>query len=132
MNIKPVLRPVVTTPVPRFNFRKAKWEKFNADTEERIGDIRSVPECYEEFQSMIWECSKQNIPRGCRKEYIPGLTDESNLLYEEYKNAYNQDPFAEHTTELGETLLALIGRERKEMWNEIITNIDLTHKSKKA
>ena len=132
VNIKPVLRPVESTPVPRFNFRKAKWEKFTLDVEHRIGDIRPVPECYEEFQSMVWVCSKNNIPRGCRKEYIPGLTDESKQLYEDYKNAYNHDPFAERTVELGERLLVLISGERKERWIETITNINFTHNSKKA
>ena len=76
--------------------------------------------------------AKDNIPRGCRKSYIPCLNDESKQVYELYIASYNNDPFSEETVQLGEELSKLLADERSERWKEVVTSIDMTHNSKKA
>ena len=64
--------------------------------------------------------------------YIPGLTEESQSLYEPYKKQYSSNPFAEGTLETGNKLIDTMKEERKKRWEEVITSIDLTHNSRKA
>ena len=71
--------------------------------------------------------SGKHIPRGCRSNYISGLTDESNSLYEAYKKQYTIDPFGETTIDTGNTLIDKMKDEKKKSWEEVITSTDLTH-----
>ena len=54
------------------------------------------------------------IPRGCRKEYKPGLIEESMDLYKQYNVAFDKSPFSQITTELGEELVNNISEHRRE------------------
>ena len=132
IEVKPVLRPTESKPKIRFNFRKANWEGFSQELDARINDINPDPENYDRFQNLVWSVAKGNIPRGCRKTFIPCLSDESKDLYREYVAAYEDDPFAENTIELGESLLISMSREKQQRWQEMITGIDMTHNSKQA
>ena len=132
LDVKPVIRPLDSKSTPRFNLRKAKWEDFTAELDSRISTIGAQAENYEDFQKLVWEVSRKHIPRGCRKTFIPCLTDQSKELYEDYVQAYNTDPFAENTIDLGETLTASVANGRLERWQELICNTDMTHNSKKA
>ncbi|GFR81085.1 RNA-directed DNA polymerase from mobile element jockey-like [Elysia marginata] len=80
----------------------------------------------------VWEVARKNIPRGCRKQYIPCLNEESKQIYDLYIAAYNVDPFSEETIQLGEDLTTLLADDRSERWKELITSVDMTHNSKKA
>ncbi len=74
------------------------------DIELAIHTIHPMPEEYN-FQTLVWQSARKNIPRGPRKIYILGLTGTNKVLYEEYIQAYNEDPFDKNTLELGENLL---------------------------
>ena len=87
---------------PRFNYRRAKWENFTSDVEEGAEDVDPTPEGYESFQRLVWDIAKKKIPRGCRKQYNPGLTDTSKEIYDRYIEACDTDSFAEETIKLGE------------------------------
>ena len=76
--------------------------------------------------------SKKCIPRGCRSNYIPGLTDKSKSLYEACKKQYSIDPFGETTIDTGNTLIDKMKDEKKKSWEEVITLTDLTHNSHRA
>ena len=52
--------------------------------DQHIDEVDATPECYE-FVGIIRTASRKHIPRGCRINYIPGLTDESKTLYEAYQ-----------------------------------------------
>ncbi|KAK3891912.1 hypothetical protein Pcinc_004226 [Petrolisthes cinctipes] len=97
-----------------------------------INSINACPDNYETFKNHVWKSATASIPRSGRKQYIPCLTEQSKTLYSEYKQAYENDPFAEDTIEIGESLLSSIGSEKRDRWQELITGIDLTHNSKKA
>ena len=132
LDVKPAIGSLDSKPIPRFNFRKAKWEDFTPELDSRISTIKAQAENYEDFQKLVWEISRKHIPRGCRKTFIPCLTDQSKELYEDYVQAYNTDPFDENTIVLGETLAASVANGKQERWQEMICNTDMTHNSKKA
>ena len=67
--------------------------------------------------------SKKHIPRGCRRHYIPGLSEESKSLYEAYKKQYMSYPYDSTTLDTGNELIR---------WEEMITSTDLTGNSRKA
>ena len=46
--------------------------------------------------------SRNYIPRGCRTNHIPGLSEESKSMHEEYKTQYASDPFDNGTIEIYE------------------------------
>ena len=64
--------------------------------------------------------------------HIPCLTPESTVLYEQYREKYDSDPFAEDTIVLGETLTNAISEERRMSWQTLLESTDMTHTSKKA
>ena len=65
--------------------------------------------------------SRKHIPRGCRSNYIPDLTDESKSLYEAYKKQYSIDPFGETTIDTVNTLIDKM-KDEKKSWEEVITS----------
>ena len=131
-SIKPAVKAIEPNGVPRFNFKKANWENFTDDLDKKITSIKPVPKNYEDFRKLVWEIAKKNIPRGCRKLYVPCLNDVSKEVYEKYTKAYNIDPFSDETLQLGEELTMLLADGRSERWRELVTSTDMTHNSKKA
>ena len=95
-------------------------------------EVEPIPENYDRFIDLIRVVSRRHIPRGCRTNYIPGLTEESQSLCEAYKKQYTSNPFAEGTLETGNKLIDTMKEEKKKRWEEVITSIDLTHSSRKA
>ena len=81
---RPVLRPTESKPMNRFNYRKANWNQFTVGVEAEISNIKPHPEDYEKFQDLVWKAAKKNIPRGCRRSYIPCFSDQSKATYQEY------------------------------------------------
>ena len=117
---------------PQFNFRKANWKSFTKELDNRIKIIESDPKNYEAFQKLVLDIAKNNIPRSCRKTYIPCQNDESKQICERYIEAYNRDPLCDETIQPGEKLVLLRADEISEHWRELITSVDMTHNSKKA
>ena len=76
--------------------------------------------------------SRRHIPRGCRTDYVQGLTDESKNLYESYKQQYSSNPFDNRTMESGNLLLDKMTEEKRKIWEEVITSTNITHNSRKA
>ena len=60
--------------------------------------------------------SRRHIPGRCRTNYIPGLTKESQSLYETYMKQYSSNPFAEGTLETGNKLIDTMEEEKKKRW----------------
>ena len=89
----------------RFNFMKADWNGYSAELDKLIEDVEPIPANYKCFVESVRVASRRHIPRGCRTEYVPGLTDESKSLYEAYKCKYSSSPFDDCTIESGNTLI---------------------------
>ena len=124
---------IVPQPTPfrrRFNPRKAKWEDFSTDFHEAIKEVEHIPENYDRFIGLVCVVSRRHIPRGCRTNYIPGLTEESQSLYEAYKKEYSSNPFAKGTLETGNKWLTQWKQKRRRDGKR--SSIDLTHNSRMA
>ena len=76
--------------------------------------------------------SRRHTPRGCRTEFIPGLTEETKSLYEAYKTQYSNSPFDDGTMESGNALLDSMIEEKKKRWEEVIKSTNMTHNSRQA
>ena len=60
--------------------------------------------------------SRRRIPRGCRSNYIPGLTEETKSLYEAYKRQYSSNPFGEGELETGAKLIDTMKEQKRKTW----------------
>ena len=94
VTVHPVIVPQPTPFRRRFNLRKAKWDDVSTDFDEAIEDVEPIPLNYNRFRGRVCVVSKRHIPRRCRTNYIPGLTEESQSLYEAYKKQYSSNHFA--------------------------------------
>ena len=116
----------------RFDLNKDNWSKFTNEIDQAIANILAHPNHYNDFVDLVKKSARHNIPRGCQKEYIPGLSDESSDLLKLYDEEYNKDPFSESTIQLGDTLLDEISDERRNIWRDMVGNTNITMNSKKA
>ena len=123
---------VVPQPTPfrrRFKLRKADFNGYSTELDNRIEEVEPIPSKYNRFVENVRVASRRHIPRGCRTEYVQGLTEESNNLYEAYKQQYSSNPFDNRTTESGNLLLDKMTEEKRKIWEEVITSKIMTHNS---
>ena len=132
VTVHPVIVPQPTPFRRRINLRKAKWDDFSTDFDEAIEEVEPIPENYDRFIGLIRVVSRRHLPMWCRTNYIPGLTEESQSIYKAYNKQYSSNPFSEGTLETVNKLIGTMKEEKKEIWEEVITSIDLTHNSRKA
>ena len=74
----------------------------------------------------------KNIPRGCRTNYIPGLSDDAKELYNDDTICFQNDPFGNDTLEIGEEMINATSEEWRNKWQELIESTNLTGSSRKA
>jgi len=65
----------------RFNFRKAKWEKFRETLDLEIWILDPKPENYEAFVDKVKSISRLHISRGCIERYVCGMTEETRKVF---------------------------------------------------
>lgn len=109
---------------PRWNFNKAKWIPFTKELDANVRWIPPIAMNYNRLVSTIISTAKKHIPRGFRKEYIPGWNQESNQLYKEFLESGDNNIATE--------LLESLDNSRAEKWKRTTENIDFTHASTKA
>ena len=135
-NTAPSVQPVVVpqpTPFRRcFNLRKADWNGYSTDLDNRIEEVEPIPYNYNRFVENVRIASRSHIPRGCRTDYIQGLTDESKNLYDAHQQQYPSNPFDNRTMGYGNLLLDNMTEEKRKIWEELITSTNMTHNSRKA
>ena len=130
VSVQPV---VVSQPFRRhFNFRKADWNGYSTELDNSIEAVEPIPSNNNRFIENVRVASRRHIPRGCRTDYVQGLTDESKNLYEAYKQQYSSNPFDNRTMESGNLLLDKMIEEKRKIWDEVITSTNMTHNSRKA
>ena len=115
-----------------FNLRKEDWDGYSTELNELIEDVEPIPENYGGFVNKVCVASRRSIPRGCRTNHIPGLSEESKSLYEDYNKQYASDPFDNGTIETGKALMNNMKEEKKKRWEEVITSINMTNNIRKA
>ena len=125
------MKPVVATqPTPfrrRFNLRKAEWNGYSTELDNRIEEVEPIPSSYNHFVENVRVASRRHIPRGCRTDYVQGLTDESKNLCEAYQQQYSRNPFDNRTMEYGNLLLEKMTEDKRKIWEEVITSTNITH-----
>ena len=106
----------VAHPTPfrrRFDLRKADWDGYSTELDTLFEDVEPIPENYGGFVDKVRVASRRYIPRGCRTNHIPALSEESKSLYEEYKKHYTSDPIDNGTIETGNALMNNMKEEKK-------------------
>ncbi|XP_047999764.1 uncharacterized protein LOC125236889 [Leguminivora glycinivorella] len=111
-------------PLPRWNLQKADWVAFANDMDSAIRWIPPIAENYSRFVGLTTATAKKYIPRGYRKTYVPGWSEESEQLYRQYKSTGDQ--------EIGRNLLESLDTERKNKWLTTVEKMDFKTSSRKA
>jgi len=117
----PIIRSI---PKPRWNFRKANWNEFAKELDHLIQWIPAKVEFYERFVGAIKLIAKKHIPRGFKKQFIPGWDQTCNELYAEFQRSKDNN--------VSDELMNNLDSKRKQIWREKIENLDFTHSSHKA
>lgn len=115
---------VNSIPKPRWNFRKANWEGFSRQIDASIRFIPNEIENFERFVGIVKGAAKKFIPRGYRKRYIPGWTEEMESLYRQFEEDGEE--------EISDHLLELLDAARRTKWQETTENMNFTHSSREA
>ena len=132
VSVQPVVVPQPTPFRRRFNCRKADLNGYSTELDNHIEDVEPIPSNYNRFVENVHVESRRHLPRGCRTDYVQGLTDESKNLYEAYKQQYSSNPFENRTMESRYLLLDNMTEEKGKIWEEVITSTNMTHNSRKA
>ncbi|KAI5726259.1 hypothetical protein M8J77_025912 [Diaphorina citri] len=107
-----------------WNFQKANWNKFSKQLDKTLGWILPKRQNYQRFCGAVISTAKKCIPRGYRKEYVPGWNKECEELYEQYIESGEQ--------EIGDELLQTLGAARRVKWLDTVENMDFKKSSRKA
>ena len=82
VHVKPVIVAQPATFRRRFNLKKADWNQYSTEFDNLIEDVDPTPENYGRFIELMYVTSRKHMPRGCREQYNPGISEESQSLYE--------------------------------------------------
>ncbi len=85
------------------------------------GDINSA---YSSWTKSVLNAAKMSIPRGCRKNHVPGWTETCQNLYQAFIN----NPTVQNADKLMDELMKC----KRERWHEAVSSVDFTHSSRKA
>ena len=126
---------------PRWNYRKADWEKFKTITDENLTTINEntdINTLYNSITKIILGAAYIAIPRGCRQKYSPFWTKTLEELVKNRRAARKKAekfPTRENRTEYNR-LTALIRLETKkakqQKWSNTCSNLNLRTEGKKA
>jgi hypothetical protein len=86
--------------------------------------IPARSDTYDRFSNAIIAAAKRHIPRGFRKDYVPGWNERCDDLYDEYNLT--------HDRPLADQLLQELNDQRKKKWEQKVESADFTHSSRKA
>ena len=133
IKVPSLVQSIAGKPVKRWNFRKAKWELFAAETERRTPGLPN-PQADDAdatctaYCNMLICAAKKSIPRGFNKDYILGWDDSCNHLLRGHQQATTKEDI--DTT--GTALLHKLDEIRRARWTEVVESVDFTHSSRKA
>lgn len=108
----------------RWNFNKANWETYSAIVDRTILRIPRLPSCYNRFVGLITSAAKKSIPRGRRETFIPGWSENSRDLFQEFQETGSIDT--------GKQLLQKLDENRNKEWETKMNSVDFAKSSKKA
>ena len=117
-----------TQTIPRWNYKKAKWERYEQLTDSLCRNIncktKNVNKSAKELTKAILKAAKESIPRGARTNYMPLWTDELEQLsnkVSEIREKAEADPCDENITTFKEaeaTFKEEMATTSKNAWKE--------------
>ncbi|XP_072375796.1 uncharacterized protein, partial [Diabrotica undecimpunctata] len=107
-----------------WNFKKADWTTFTERLDKYLGWITPTRENYMRFVGAVISTAKKTIPRGYRKEYVPGCNEKCEKLYQEYNESQDR--------EIVDELLHSLDAARRQKWMETVEKLDFSKSSRKA
>lgn len=69
------------SPSPRWNFNKANWSSYSKEVDQNLRWIAPIRKNYKRLTGIVTAAAKRTIPRGFRKNYIPGWSNELESKY---------------------------------------------------
>ena len=121
-----------STPIRRWNFNKADWEKFTYECGNKCDDLpppdTDINNASAAFQRKLIGVTKKCIPRGFRSLYIPGWDEKCEKLKNEHAKAKSLD----EKRNTAKKLLDHIKNNRRSKWTSTVEEIDMKHSSSKA
>lgn len=115
---------IISPPIARWNLSKANWMEYRRQIEGNINRIPPNPKEYSRFVKLLMKTAKNTIPRGYRKEYIPGWDRRSEQLYHQY--CQSEDP------SMANELIKHLDKSRREKWINTLNGLNFTHSSHKT
>ena len=122
--------PAHSDPVKRWNFRKADSKRFcllTGESVERLPplDTPDIERAYKDFCESLLSATKQCIPRGCQKNYVPCLNKECETLCRSFTWA----PVGTDSDSAASSLLSQLQQKKQERWEEAVNSIDFSYSS---
>lgn len=117
----PIIRSI---PRPRWNFQKADWTKFSLELDKIMRWIPAEPGNYDRFAGAVIAAAKKSMPRGYRKEYIPGWNAECEELYNNYIGSDDPD--------VANDLVQALDEARKDKWAKTTEEMNFQRSSRKS
>lgn len=105
-------------------FNKANWPACTTKLEKCFRFIPAMSSNYERFVGLVINNAKKTITTGYRKEYIPGWSNTSEILYPEFLESAEQ--------EIVDELLHNLDAARRQKWMETVEALDFKQSSRKA
>ena len=128
-------------PPPRWNYKKANWTKFSQLSDNYTQNIncksKRIDDTARKFTAAILKAAKEAIPRGSRKNYCPGWTDELDILNNEVtecRENVEKNPTDEHVNayKAAEAKLRTeIIQNKRTAWHEKTKQLDYDKQGRK-
>lgn len=114
----------MSAPIPRWNLKKANKSMFSKDLDSIVKWIPQTQGSYNRFAKAIIASAKRNIPRGYRKEYIPGWNSHCENLMDDYRENGSED--------VADALMQALDVQRRKSWMDKTEELNFTYSSRKA
>ncbi|XP_060534517.1 uncharacterized protein LOC132706936 [Cylas formicarius] len=117
--------PLITSvPRPRWNFGRANWTSFAIELDKCLPWIPPTHKNYDRFIGAVISSAKKHVPRGYRKEYVPGWNENSDRLYQQFLDSGDG--------EIADELLHSLDKARRDKWTSTVESLDFKKSSRKA
>ena len=127
--------------LPRWNYKKANWNMFQARTDEQTRDMsikgKNINNVVKAFKTMVLKAAKESIPRGVKEDYKPYWSSEMQATHDTLTKARKEaelKPSQENNIKLQQYKAKHL-RTKKECkrkgWREKTASLDMEKDTKK-
>lgn len=99
-----------------------EWDYYSRHLDDVVRFVPSTCDNYSRFVKLVISIAKKYIPRRYRKEYIPCWNEETDRLYEEFKNDGNPATAKE--------MLKSFDDARRQKWCQTVESLDFCKSSR--